>query len=121
MDPACTPKRSELTQSEFLATVWDIEDRLEALSDPAELESIIEDIRQVGEEQTEKRDNMPEGLQDAPTGELLEQRADMCEDWANNLEQEDPPDEDSLDEDETLDDKVTEWLDEVKQYTYEGE
>ena len=90
------PKRSQLTQSDFLSQMYDIEDEVIAGFDNAgdsleELRSMVEDaveqIRGLGDECCEKLDNMPEGLQDGPTGELLQSRSDECESMADELEQ----------------------------------
>jgi hypothetical protein len=50
------------------------------------LNNAAQEAREVGEEYTSSRDNMPEGLQNAGTGEELEQKAQSCEDWADALE-----------------------------------
>lgn len=84
------PKASQLTQSEFLGAMSDIEDEIGALSADDSLESsvteIAERIRELGSEQEGKKDNLPEGLQDGPTGELLQQRSDRCGEIADELE-----------------------------------
>lgn len=87
------PRRSQLTQSGFLSQLYDLEDRVNALSSDScvsdirsEVEGLAEEIRTLGEEQIEKRDNMPESLQDSPNGELLQERSDGCEEWADELE-----------------------------------
>lgn len=84
------PKPSQLTQSEFFGTLGDIEDEIGALSADDGLESSCEDIagriRELGEEQTSKFDNMPEGLQQGDIGQLLEQRASRCEEIATEFE-----------------------------------
>lgn len=87
------PTRSQLTQSEFLGRVYDIEDQLNELKDPGDLESLISDIRELGEEQEEKYNNMPDGLQQGDTGQLLEGRASSCEEWASELEAVELPDD----------------------------
>jgi hypothetical protein len=87
------PRRSQLTNSEFKAALYDIEDALEALSDADDLDGIIEDIRQLGSEQEEKHQNLPDNLQYSGTGELLEGRAQACEEWASELEQVEKPEE----------------------------
>jgi DNA polymerase III delta prime subunit len=103
------PKPSQLTQSEFLAQVYDLQEEindLQSSSTPDDLESNVQDIaeriRELGQEQEEKRDNMPEQLQDAPSGEMLQNRYDECESWADRLENADfselEIDEDSIDE-----------------------
>lgn len=85
------PKRSQLTQSEFYGTIWDIEDRISELKADSSLEEavkeIIDELTQLGEEQEEKRNNMPDSLQDSETGNLLEERKDACENAASELEQ----------------------------------
>lgn len=84
------PKRQQLTRSDFAIAVYDIEDALAELSPDSSLEEnvqqIAEQLRELGQEQESKRDGMPEGLQNAPTGELLQERADACEESASNLE-----------------------------------
>ena len=93
----CYPKSSDLTQSEFYGTLYDIQDSLEmALNgfrngdDPADFSSTLEDLasqlRDLGSECQEKFDNMPEGLQQGDTGQLLENRAQECESKADELE-----------------------------------
>lgn len=87
------PRRSQLTQSEFLGQIYDIEDRIAEISDDIELseleseaQEITEELQSLAEEQEERRENMPDGLQDAPTGQLLEERADYCNEMADELE-----------------------------------
>lgn len=87
------PSRSQLTRSEFLGQVYEIEDRIQAFDSQcapedliSEAEEIIEEIRMLGSECEEKRSNMPEQLQDAPSGEMLQSRVDECESWADEME-----------------------------------
>lgn len=86
------PKPSQLTQSEFLSTVYDLNDRIEELeaSDIDDLQSQVSEIsdefRTLGYDQQEKVYNMPEGLQQGDTGQLLERRAEECADVADQLE-----------------------------------
>ena len=110
------PKPSQLTQSEFLSTIYELTDRIEAFSDGlnradviSEIEDIASEIRSLGEEQEDKRSNMPDQLQDAPSGELLEQRAEECSTMADSLE--------SIDTGADLDEIVGE----AQSVTYEGE
>lgn len=115
------PRSSQLTQSEFLSQVYELGERLEDLKaedhdDRADLKTavdeIIDEIRTLGEEQSEKRDNMPDSLQDSETGELLQGRADSCEEWANDLEGVEIEDEDR---------PIEEILDELRENAYNGE
>lgn len=84
------PRPSQLTGSDFLSQLYAIQEEIEALPADAELISAVEDLagrlRTLGEEQTDKRDNMPEALQDSETGQLLEARAEACEAGADELE-----------------------------------
>jgi uncharacterized protein YukE len=88
------PRRSQLTTSDFLSQLYDLEDRLLKLSGDtildvtSEVEDIAGEIRQLGEEQQEKVDNMPDGLQQGDTGQMIQERAEACEQWASDLENE---------------------------------
>lgn len=87
--PECTPRASDLTQSAFYGQLYDLQDSLDeaiANKDADALRSIADDLRSLGEECSSSRDNMPEGLQDSDTGELLQTRADECESRADELE-----------------------------------
>jgi hypothetical protein len=85
------PKPSQLTQSEFLSRVFSIQEGIAELkADPGlegEVESIVEELRDLATEQEEKRENMPEQLQDSETGELLSERAEACEAAATEFEE----------------------------------
>lgn len=84
------PPRTALTQSEFLATLWGMEDDLAALTIDDDLEAsrdeLVGRINDYADEQEEKHDNMPDSLQDSDTGQLLSDRADALRDWASELE-----------------------------------
>ena len=97
LKPECAPKPSDLTQSEFYGTLYDIQDSVETAldefrngGDPGDLASALNDaagqLRDLGEECQGKFDNMPEGLQQGDTGQLLENRAQECEGKADELE-----------------------------------
>jgi hypothetical protein len=64
------PKPSQLIRSEFLSTVEEIQEELISCSDQDTLNDIISRIRELSEEQSEKRSNMPENFQDVGSGEL---------------------------------------------------
>lgn len=87
------PKRSQLTQSAFYAALYDLQDDVAAITaqDADQLssdrDSIVERLNELGSEQQEKLDNMPEGLQQGPTGETLQERIDWCEQQASEFEQ----------------------------------
>jgi len=114
-----SPKRSQLTQSDFLSQMYDIEDQLSEISGEdredlcSQTEEITEEIRQLGEEQQEKLYNMPEQLQESsPAGETLQNRIEMCEEMVSELE--------SIvfdDEDQAIEDLI----DEIQNISYQGE
>lgn len=117
------PKASQLTRSEFLAAMADIEDEISALGADDGLESSVAEIagriRELGEEQEEKRGNMPEGLQEGDTGTMLQERADKCAEIADELEAITFDDDEAEAEGEDdKDEKESEWwqakLDEVQ-------
>ena len=90
------PRQSQLENSPFLSGIRALEERLEDLSldgterdadgIQSEVEDIISEIRSLGDECQEKLDNMPEGLQQGSSGELLQERVDECESMASELE-----------------------------------
>jgi hypothetical protein len=79
-------KRSQLTSSEFLSAQYAWEETKAELSDMDEAQGLADTIRELGEEQQSKKDNMPDGLQQGDTGQLLEDRATACEDAATEIE-----------------------------------
>ena len=80
------PKPSQLTQSEFLSRFYDIEEQIGEAKDADTLESLANDITELGDEQNEKLDNMPEGLKEGDTGQMLQERYDGCTEWASEVE-----------------------------------
>lgn len=83
------PRRSQLTQSSFLSTLWELEDTFTVdEDDPAssieDLKSQLEDLKSECESSLE---NMPEHLQESSqTGETLRARIDGLEEWINELD-----------------------------------
>lgn len=81
------PSRSQTTQSEFLSAAYDIADAsIPGCENADGFRAVAEEIRTLGQEQQDKFDNMPEGLQQGDTGQLLEERAYECESWADELD-----------------------------------
>jgi len=84
------PKRQQLTQSSFLISLYDIEDSITGLAADDTLPDMIADIaqqlRDLGEECQGSLDNMPDGLREGDTGQMLQERASMCESAADELE-----------------------------------
>jgi len=104
------PKASQLTQSAFLSTYYDLQEQVSDLrgNDLESLEDAViaikDDIESLRDETQDSLDNMPEQLQDGDTGQLLQERIDGLEEWADSL--------DSLDYD--LDQSEDDVRDEVK-------
>lgn len=110
---ATHPRQSQLTQSEFLSQMYSFQEQLEDATSIEDIAGLPDEIRQLGEEQTEKKDNMPESLQYGPTGELLDERAEAMETWASELE-------DIINESDDADDEEREELLERAQMTDPG-
>lgn len=90
---ATPPRRSQLTSSPFLSQLYGIEEELEearGLGTEADLEQLVEEIVALIDglmEETETSlSNMPDNLQQGPTGELLQERIDGLEAWKDELE-----------------------------------
>jgi hypothetical protein len=137
------PKRSQLTQSSFLSTLWDMEDgmhdRFKGCADQGDFESarddLVSEITELADETQGSLDNMPDQLQEADTGQMLQERIEALEGWANELEgvdctididdedEEGPADADEeLDEndpDQELKDRIEEICNELTSYTAE--
>lgn len=87
------PRPSQLTSSEFLSTVYSALESLEDLDNGMTdagvadtIQGVADDIREAGEQAQENFNNMPDGLQQGDTGQMLEQRANDAEDLASQLE-----------------------------------
>jgi hypothetical protein len=79
-------KPGQLTSSDYLSRLYDLQEQLADITDPHDAADIIDALRELGQEQREKFDNMPEGLQQGDTGQMLEERADTCEGAADEIE-----------------------------------
>lgn len=146
------PTRQQLTTSDFLKQVWDLEDRLGALhehnfSSPEDLQSEVEDIKSdletLRDECEEKKSNMPEGLQESGTGEMLQNRYDSVEEMVNEIDgidlddfsgtvpdldgetEKDEDDTDEEDDDQDDEESFEDWLqgklEELGAISYTGE
>lgn len=93
----CAPKPSQLISNPFQSALAGISEGIdEAMGqarsavDPTIVISAIrdaaEELRNLGSEQQEKFDNLPMGFQQGDTGQLLENRANECEDKASTIE-----------------------------------
>lgn len=87
------PKPQQLTRSDFWIQVYDFQDELNDVQEQDSLQDIADRIREFADEQEEKKNNMPESLQEGPIGELLTSRQDSLNEWADELEQMDADEE----------------------------
>lgn len=83
---ATYPRPSQLNFG-FRGRLGDIELDMGNAQDPEELRNFAEALRELGQECQESFDNMPEGLQQGDTGQLLEERAQGLEGWADEVEE----------------------------------
>ena len=116
---ATYPKPWLLTSSPFLQAQYMLEDRIRTLELDDDLpdarDELVSEIQELGEEQQEKLDNMPDSLQYSPSGEMLQERIYGCETWAQELEGVD------LEEDEDEEEDAAEArLDELQNCMYPG-
>lgn len=88
--PECRPKPQDLTQSEFTIAVLNLQEETFDGDTIEDLESakddMVSDLEALRDEQEEKKGNMPEGLQESSTGELLQERYDSLDECINTLE-----------------------------------
>lgn len=86
------PRRSQLTQSGFLSSLYDLQDNISAFgaNNKEEFdgfkEECLSEIENMKDECQNSLDNMPESLQSAPTGELLQERIDALDNWYSEIE-----------------------------------
>jgi len=132
------PKRSQLTQSGFLSTLYDLQDRIsdcsaDSVEDVIALrDEVASEVESLKDEAQSSLDNMPEHLQESSSsGEMLRERIDELENWQSELEgldfeEEDNDDEirskiegdhekDEEEEDEEYVERISELIEEEKQ------
>lgn len=121
------PRASQLTRSDFYATLYDLQDDVESLVAGDGLKDAVSDIadriRTLGEECADRLSNMPDSLQESDTGNLLQERSDACEAAADEFEAIDfEIDQLDDDEDAEADPEQAHWdekLEEVKAISLE--
>ena len=101
-------KRYKLTTSEFLSKIWMIEDAyIPNISCLEDVEILIEALQNIYEDCQNSFGNLPEGLRNGPTGEMLDTRSNGCERAVNDFETifgewSDAVDDEDFDEDEYI-------------------
>lgn len=98
------PKQSQLTQSEFLGTIYGIDEQVQALTEDSEFETEIESIKDQLEtlksETEDKLSNMPDQLQEGDVGQMLQNRIDELDSMISEYDSLDlEVDEESIKED----------------------
>lgn len=135
-DPACAPRPKDLTNSEFLSTLYGIQetdfsgpDNIDDLA--SMVDEVKSDLETLRDEQEDKRSNMPEQLQESDTGNMLQERYDALDEAINNLDgvdlsfDEPEKEEKETDEkfkerfEEALNDRLQELADELNGYLQE--
>lgn len=102
------PRPSQLTQSAFwssyLASMEGFEDSVGKASSGDDLReavsSLVEALEEIKTETEEKKENMPEPLQQGETGELLQERIDGLEELISELQGVEVEDDEESDDDE---------------------
>jgi hypothetical protein len=115
------PRQSQLTRSAFYGTLYGIQERMgdelpgvecDGLEDF--ISDITSDIQDLIDETQGGLDNMPEQLQDADTGQLMQERIDALEGWVSELESIDTTEyKEGFDTKENRDDWVQMTKDEI--------
>lgn len=89
------PRPSQLTRSAFQSTLLHIEETFNDLNPESysfvsefesDIDSIKSDLESLKDETQEKLDNMPEGLQQGDTGQLLQTRIDEVDSLISDLD-----------------------------------
>lgn len=108
------PTRSQLTMSDYLGQLYSLQDDdrpRPSFEDLGEYRDSIRDaIQDLADQQQEKLDNMPEGLQQGDTGQMIQERIDSCENAVGDLDSIDILDEDDFDEEDD-DEDIDTWKD----------
>ncbi len=102
------PKPSQLTQSNYLSQILEIQERTFDRDDPENfVEEVKGDLESLKDELEGNLENMPEGLQQGDTGQLLQERIDSLDQAITDLESIDMQFEDDISEEEK-EDKINE-------------
>ena len=93
------PERSELTSSEYLSWLYDLQDNLTDRYDLKEegiIDELISELENQRDELQDKFDNIPEQLQDGDAGQTLQNRIDSLDDVISDLESLDYPEKEEI-------------------------
>lgn len=125
----CRPERSELTSSEYLSRLWNLQDHIDNYDLRSEegKDDLYSELESQRDDLQERLDNMPEQLQYAPTGEMLQERIDAIQSAIDDIDSVEYPDKDDYtverddykDEDEykeAKEDKDSEYGDAIDEF-----
>lgn len=110
------PRPSQLTMSDYWSRVFELQEEIQdtAVETAEDLEGLRDgwaaQAREIAQDQEDKRDNMPQGLQDSDTGQMLQDRADACYSWADDMEAVELPDREDFPEGDEGDDEFQDAL-----------
>lgn len=96
------PRPSQLTVSSFLGQLGDLREDLQNANEAEDFRAIAETLREMQQECEASLDNMPDGLRDGDTGQLLQERIDGCEAFAEACDEAADTLETALDEIENM-------------------
>jgi hypothetical protein len=114
------PKPSQLTQSDFYQKVYSLQEEHQSPPDSiceveTERDAMVEGLNNIKDEEEGKLDNMPEGLRDGNSGQIIQDRISALEDAISNLESADcsfePPEPKGEDRIQEVWDELTGYLD----------
>jgi len=129
----CKPSRSEMTMSDFLSQIYDIEERLAGMDYNLkdiqdvidELEEIINELEDLKSETEDKYYSLPDQFQDySPVGELLSGRIDALDEMIEEIEELKSELETLIDSDMSEEEKREEFeniLESINGICYSGE
>lgn len=80
------PSRSQLTSSGFLQTAYELSDRVQDATSVEELEEIKGELENLQSDTQNSLDNMPQGLQEGDTGQLLQERIEQIDNLMQEID-----------------------------------
>ncbi len=84
------PKPSQLTQSEFWGAIYGLQESSQSVPDFDELESkrdsLVDELNDIKSETEDKLNNMPDGLRDGGSGQILQERVDSLDGSIGEIE-----------------------------------
>lgn len=109
----CVVSRCELTSSEYLAWLFDLQDSF-IISSPDEVYELIDCLEEQKSELEDKLSNIPEQFQDGEPASILQERIDNLEATISELEQFDFEDIEE-DDGESSEEQVESMLEEARE------